>query len=254
MPDDLFADMPARNNTTSSNGNKGSQRPKRRASQASLSGKRRKPTPDRYRTPSQASSSNQSNGLFDMDDDINAIFSTAAPIPISPHSASEPDLFTDNAYDTAPTYSSGRRSGNGRKPQRTRSASQSSQIQSQRKKKAKASREASKEAQLKIKPQAQSEVPKAGLLARIIFFFRTHSVPEIWDIFKYWVAHHLPVILLVGVLVLGVGLAFSRFIAIGGAVVLIGFGAILSRDDYDTASYVCYGTAFLDFLVPYLIV
>lgn len=93
----------------------------------------------------------------------------------------------------------------------------------------------------------------AGVLRRIVFFFRSNSPLEIWMTFLSWVSRHPYAILLAAVAFIAAGMLFSRYISVAGAIAFIALGALLSKEDFDTAGYFCYAAAFADFIIPYLI-
>lgn len=104
--------------------------------------------------------------------------------------------------------------------------------------------------QQKAKSKPKSD---ASLLQRIIFFFRTNSPMEIWVAFLSWIARHPYIVFLIAVIFIAIGMLVSRYISVAGSIVLIFFGALLSKEDYDTAGYCCYAAAFMDFIIPYII-
>lgn len=99
----------------------------------------------------------------------------------------------------------------------------------------------------------QASAPKGSLFRRLRVFFKTHTIPQMWIIFLYWVSRHVYVIPIVAAAVIIIGMFFSRYISCAGALIFVGIGAALSKEDLDTAGYVCYGAAFADFIIPYLL-
>lgn len=122
------------------------------------------------------------------------------------------------------------------------------------KKKQKKSKKNTMSAEAMMQQKAKEKpTSNASILSRIVFFFRTNSPIEIWMSFLSWVSRHPYVIFLMAVVFIAVGMLFSRYISVVGSVLFIALGALLSREDFDTAGYCCYGAAFMDFIIPYLI-
>lgn len=110
----------------------------------------------------------------------------------------------------------------------------------------------SAEAQM-IKREKERPKANANIFRRAWFFLRTNSLPEMGAVFLSWISRHVYMIFLVAVLFIVVGMMLSRYISAAGALLLVLLGALLSKNDYDTAGYCCYGAAAMDFILPYII-
>lgn len=93
----------------------------------------------------------------------------------------------------------------------------------------------------------------AGLFTRIRRYFKSTTPKMMYLDALNWLASHPYVIILVCVIFIGIGMFFGRYISFGAAFTLAILGALMSREDLDTAGYICYGCAFADFLIPYLV-
>lgn len=112
----------------------------------------------------------------------------------------------------------------------------------------------SAEAMMKAKQPKKTKAKSEGnIFQRLVSFFRAHTLTGMWYLFLDWVSRHVYVVFLVAVLFIAAGMMYSRYISVAGAFVFIVLGALLSKEDYDTAGYCCYGAALMDFMIPYLI-
>lgn len=106
---------------------------------------------------------------------------------------------------------------------------------------------------IKDKKQKEKSAASGSLLYRIRQYFKVSSPRDIYLDVLNWIASHPYMIILVCVIFIGIGMFFGRYTSFAAAFVLAILGALMSREELDTASFFCYGCAFADFLIPYLI-
>lgn len=100
--------------------------------------------------------------------------------------------------------------------------------------------------------QADPDHSRGSLFQRIRGYFRGNTPRMVYLDFLGWIAAHPYILILICVIFIAIGMLFGRYYSFGCAFALAILGALMSREDFDTASYICYGTAFADFLIPYL--
>lgn len=97
------------------------------------------------------------------------------------------------------------------------------------------------------------EDDNGGLFQRIRTYFRMSSPKTVYLDFLGWIVTHPYILFVICVAFIAIGMLFGRYYSVGCAFVLAILGALMSKENFDTTSYICYGVAFADFFIPYLL-